>query len=59
VADDDRGKRYQRAAEVALDQLDWCIRYLQQIRRNEVARTLSRNRDRLWRRLRDAERTGR
>jgi hypothetical protein len=47
-----QARRYQRAAEVALDQLDWCIRYLRQIRKNEVATILSRNRDHIDRRMR-------
>jgi hypothetical protein len=47
-----QARRYQRAAEVALEQLDWCIRYLRQIRKNEVATVLSRNRDQIERRVR-------
>jgi hypothetical protein len=46
-----QARRYQRAAEVALEQLDWCIRYLRQIRKNDVATVLSRNRDQIERRV--------
>jgi hypothetical protein len=52
VADDDKVKRYREAAEITLEQLDWCIWYLRGIRRREVARTLSRNRDQIRDRLR-------
>lgn len=53
MTNDDNAKRYQRAAEMTLGQLDWCIRYLRSIRRNELARALSRNRDHIRRRLRE------
>ena len=49
---DDQARRYQRAAEVALEQLDWCISYLRQIRKNDIAKTLSANRAHIERRLR-------
>jgi len=49
---DDQARRYQRAAEVALEQLDWCISYLRQIRKNDIAKILSRNRAHIERRLR-------
>jgi hypothetical protein len=49
MADDDRqyreeADRYRRAAEDALQQLDWCIGYLHGIRKVEISRALSRNR---------------
>jgi hypothetical protein len=37
-------ERYRRAAEDALQQLDWCIGYLHGIRKNSEARMLSSNR---------------
>ena len=37
-------ERYRRAAEDALQQLDWCIGYLHGIRKLEVSRALARNR---------------
>ena len=37
-------ERYRRAAEDALQQLDWCIGYLHGIRKNSEAKMLSSNR---------------
>jgi hypothetical protein len=37
-------ERYRKAAVEALGQLEWCIEYLYEQRRAEIARTLSRNR---------------
>jgi hypothetical protein len=51
MADDDRRddrdeelERYRRAAEDALQQLDWCIGYLHGIRKLDISRALARNR---------------
>jgi hypothetical protein len=47
-SDDDvrsEAERYRRAAEDALQQLDWCIGYLHGIRKTQISRTLSRNRN--------------
>ena len=41
------GERYRKAALEALGQLEWCIEYLHEQRRGEIARTLSRNRTRI------------
>jgi hypothetical protein len=51
--DNDLARRYQHAAEVALEQLEWCIKYLRQIRKNDVARVLSGNRAQIDRRMRE------
>ena len=40
----DEAERYRRAAEDALQQLDWCIGYLHGIRKVGISRTLARNR---------------
>jgi len=40
----DELERYRRAAEDALQQLDWCIGYLHGIRKVEISRALARNR---------------
>jgi hypothetical protein len=48
----DEARRYQRAAELALEQLDWCIRYLRQLRKNDLAKILSQNRAHIERRMR-------
>ena len=37
-------ERYRRAAEDALQQLDWCIGYLHGIRKTGISRSLARNR---------------
>jgi hypothetical protein len=39
-------ERYRAAAELALDQLQWCINYLYRIRKPALARQLKRNRER-------------
>jgi hypothetical protein len=41
---DDELQRYRRAAEDALQQLDWCIGYLHGIRKVEISRALAANR---------------
>ena len=43
-ADLSEAARYRRAAEDALQQLDWCIGYLHGIRKTKISRALSRNR---------------
>ena len=50
--DDDDGRndeveRYRRAAEDALQQLDWCIGYLHGIRKVGISRALARNRSQI------------
>ena len=40
----DEMERYRRAAEDALQQLDWCIGYLHGIRKSSEAKVLARNR---------------
>jgi hypothetical protein len=41
------GERYRRAALEALGQLEWCIQYLYEQRRVDIARALSRNRNQI------------
>lgn len=55
--DIDELERYRRAAEDALQQLDWCIGYLHGLRKNSEARMLSQNRQVIRQNLlqRDAE----
>jgi hypothetical protein len=43
--------RYRRAAESALEQLDWCAEYLRRIGRHGLSRRLARNRRAIARRL--------
>ncbi len=45
-------ERYRRAALDALGQLEWCIEYLYEQRRTEIARALARNRSRIIERAR-------
>ena len=47
----DQGGRYRRAAEDALQQLDWCIGYLHGIRKGKISRQLARNRSYIKREL--------
>ena len=43
--------RYRKAAEDALQQLDWAIGYLQRIRKLKISRALARNRSHIRTRL--------
>ena len=43
--------RYRRAAEDALQQLDWAIGYLHGIRKTEISSALARNRSHIRRKL--------
>ena len=53
--DDDELSRYRRAAEDALQQLDWCIGYLHGIRKVDISRALARNRSQIRTQLMDVE----
>jgi hypothetical protein len=44
-------ERYRRAAEDALQQLDWCIGYLHGIHKTPISRQLARNRSYIRRHL--------
>ena len=48
-------ERYRRAAEDALQQLDWCIGYLHGIRKVAISRALARNRSHIRTQLMDVE----
>jgi hypothetical protein len=41
---DHETERYRRAAIAALDQLEWCVGYLHELRKTRLARALARNR---------------
>jgi hypothetical protein len=47
-------ERYRRAAETALDQLDWCVDYLYRIGKPRIARVVAQNRTHIPDRLRHA-----
>ena len=44
ASDIDEMERYRRAAEDALQQLDWCIGYLHGLRKVDISRALAKNR---------------
>ena len=44
---DRKKERYRRAAIEALGQLEWCIEYLHEQRRSDIARALSLNRHKI------------
>jgi hypothetical protein len=47
----DQTMRYRRAAEEALQQLDWCIGYLHGIRKAQLSTRLAKNREYIKRNL--------
>jgi hypothetical protein len=44
---DEEVERYRRAAEDALQQLDWCIGYLHGIRKLDISKALAKNRSQI------------
>jgi hypothetical protein len=47
---DEPASRYREAAELAIEQLDWCINYLRQIHKAKIAGALEHNRNAIvWR----------
>jgi hypothetical protein len=55
MASKDETERYRRAAEDALQQLDWAIGYLHGIRKTKISQALSRNRSYIRNDLLDRE----
>ena len=47
----DNTERYRQAAETAIQQLDWCIRYLREIGKGQIAARVAENRDFIKRNL--------
>jgi hypothetical protein len=47
---DDEIERYRQAAIDALGQLEWCVDYLYELRKADIARAISRNRRRIIKR---------
>ncbi len=45
-------ERYRKAAELGVEQLEWCIGYLHRIGRSRIAEALTRNRREIIRRHR-------
>jgi hypothetical protein len=48
---DGQAMQYRRAAEEALQQLDWCIGYLHGIRKSQLSNRLAKNREYIKRNL--------
>lgn len=51
MARDEEAIRYRKAAQLALEQLDWCIDYLRRIHKPRIARQLAKNQAAIRRRL--------
>ena len=51
MADEPDLQRYRQAATLAVDQLDWCIRYLRRIGKDKIAAQLEKNSSTIRRRL--------
>jgi hypothetical protein len=51
-ATDQPPRRYREAAELAIEQLDWCIAYLRKIGKPRIARALQANRNAIVKRAR-------
>ena len=47
----DEVDRYRRAAEEALNQLDWCVNYLYRVRKSDIARVIEKNRAHIRRQM--------
>jgi hypothetical protein len=55
MAREDELERYRRAAEDALQQLDWAIGYLHGIRKTDISRALAKNRSHIRTELMDRD----
>ena len=44
MARSDETERYREAAHMALDQLDWCVKYLRRLRKERIAEQIAKNR---------------
>jgi hypothetical protein len=51
MARDDETARYQQAAQLALDQLEWCVEYFRSINKPRLSKQLARNHAAISRRL--------
>jgi hypothetical protein len=47
-----QAERYRKAAELAIEQLDWCINYMHRINKPRIGEVLRRNRNTIVRRHR-------
>jgi hypothetical protein len=53
MARDEETDRHRKAAQLALDQLEWCVDYLRSIHKHRIAKQLAKNHAAISRRLRD------
>jgi hypothetical protein len=51
-AQDDEISRYRKAADLAIEQLDWVVNYLHQIHKSQIANALRKNRTTIVKRYR-------
>jgi hypothetical protein len=51
MARSDEAERYRKAAEMTLDQLDWCAEYLRRLRKPAISRQIAKNRSAIASRL--------
>jgi hypothetical protein len=56
MARDDETERYRKAANLALDQLDWCVEYFRRIRKSTISNQIAENRSAIAQRLVQQER---
>jgi hypothetical protein len=54
MARDDEAARYQQAARLALEQLEWCAHYLRGIHKTRLSKQVAKNRATIARRLDDS-----
>ena len=47
----DEVDRYRRAADEALNQLDWCVNYLYRVRKSAIAQVVEKNRSHIRRQM--------
>jgi hypothetical protein len=53
MARDEEAARYRKAAQMALDQLEWCIGYFRDVRKPRISKQLAKNHAAISRKLRD------
>jgi hypothetical protein len=51
MARSDEAERYRKAAQLALDQVDWCVEYLRRLRKTAISKQLAKNRAEIGSRL--------
>lgn len=44
MARDNEAERHRKAAQMTLEQLDWCVEYLRTLRKTGISRQLAKNR---------------